>query len=328
MSFLDLLRRKPATPVERRNYTDLLTAGFAAAASGTAVSATEVGFLGALEVCAGTWARAFASARVEPQTPVTAALTPGVLSAIGRRLIRRGEAVHVIDVDPSGAVRLDEASWWDVQGGPRPPWTYQTTLTGPSTTETRWVQSDGVLHVRYAYSEAAPWRGIAPLGWAARTGALAAALERSLADEAGGPVGSLVPVPEGQREPTDGDQEGDDPLADLKADVAKLRGALAFVETMAGGYGDRGGRPDADWKPRRIGADPPETLAAFADRGGPDGLRRLRGPPVPGHPAGGRHGPAGGLAPVPAWVRGAGGAHRGGGTGREAGHPGSSLGAG
>lgn len=263
MSFLDLLRRKPATPVERRNYTDLLTAGFAAAASGTAVSATEVGFLGALEVCAGTWARAFASARVEPQTPVTAALTPGVLSAIGRRLIRRGEAVHVIDVDPSGAVRLDEASWWDVQGGPRPPWTYQTTLTGPSTTETRWVQSDGVLHVRYAYSEAAPWRGIAPLGWAARTGALAAALERSLADEAGGPVGSLVPVPEGQREPTDGDQEGDDPLADLKADVAKLRGALAFVETMAGGYGDRGGRPDADWKPRRIGADPPETLAAL-----------------------------------------------------------------
>ena len=263
MSILDLIRRKPAPPVEHRSgYTDLLTTALVAAASGTSSTSAEgVGALGALEVCAGTWARAFASARVEPQTPVTAAVTPAVLAAIARRLIRRGESCHVIDVDMGGAVRLTECSWWDVQGSARRPWTYQATATGPSTTETRWVQDDGVIHCLYASSELQPWQGIPPLAWAARTGALAANLEKALADEAGGPVGNLIAIPELQREPTVEDAAGDDPLAPLRADIAALRGQIALVETMAGGYGDRGARPDADWKPRRIGADPPEALA-------------------------------------------------------------------
>ena len=118
----------------------------------------------------------------------------------------------------------------------------------------RRARQDGVDPAR-------PWRGVSPLAWASQTGRLASALERALADEAGSPVGNLVPVPEGQREPTEDDTGDGDPFAALKSDVAKLRGALAFVETMAGGYGDRGGRPDSDWKPRRIGADPPAALA-------------------------------------------------------------------
>ena len=255
---------RPSRTVEKRStgYTSLLTDSLVAAASGTDAP-SGVGALGALEVCAGAWARAFAAARVEPQTPVTAALTPLVLSSIGRRLIRRGESCHVIAVDVDGVVRLHEASWWDVQGAPAGPWTYQATLTGPSTTETRWVLDDGVAHVRYAFSELQPWRGIGPLSWAASTGRLASALERALADEAGGPVGSLLPIPESQREPTDDDGEGDDPLAALRSDIAALRGSIAMLETQAGGWGDRGGRPDSDWKPRRIGADPPEALAAL-----------------------------------------------------------------
>ena len=148
-------------------------------------------------------------------------------------------------------------------GAPSGPWTYQATLTGPSTTETRWVLDEGVVHCLYAFSELQPWRGIGPLQWATSTGRLASALEAALADEAGGPRGTLIPVPEQQQEATDGadgEPDGQDPLASLRADLARLRGSVALVETMAGGYGDRGGRPDSDWKGRRIGADPPEAL--------------------------------------------------------------------
>ena len=257
-------RRPAKAPTETRStgYTSLLTDSLVSAAEGT--DAARVGALGALEVCAGTWARAFAAARVEPQTARTSALTPDVLAAIGRRLIRRGESCHVIDVDVDGIVRLHECSWWDVTGGPRRPWTYQATMTGPSTTETRWVQDDGVVHVLYAFSELQPWRGIGPLQWATSTGKLASALEQALADEAGGPRGTVIPIPENQPEAEDGEGDGngaaDDPLASLRSDLGKLRGGLALVETLAGGYGDRGGRPDSDWKPRRIGADPPAAL--------------------------------------------------------------------
>ena len=108
-----------------------------------------------------------------------------------------------------------------------------------------------------------PWRGVGPLQWARQTGRLAGELETALADESSGPRGHVLPIPEAQREPTDSDTGDADPLAGMRADLGNLRGGLATVETMAGGYGDRGGRPDADWKPRRIGASPPEVLPAL-----------------------------------------------------------------
>ncbi len=253
---------KPA-PVEHRSasgsYSDAVVSALLAAASGS-VSA-DPSTLGALEVCAGQWARAFAGARVEPVTPVTAAVTPAVLATIARALIRRGESMHVIDVDPEGAVELVDVGSWDVSGGvSRSTWHVRATLHGPDSTVTRTAPYAGCLHCTYATDQARPWRGVSPLSWATQTGRLASALERALADEAGAPVGSLVAVPEGQREPTDDDTADDDPFAALKADIAKLRGSVALVETMAGGYGDHGGRPDSDWKPRRIGADPPASL--------------------------------------------------------------------
>ena len=35
---------------------------------------------------------------------------------------------------------------------------------------------------------------------------------------------------------------------------------MVLVESTAGGYGDAASAPKADWVPRRIGADPPESL--------------------------------------------------------------------
>ena len=206
-------------------------------------------------------ARAFASARVEPQTPTTAAVTPAVLASIARSLIRRGESMHVIDVDQTGRVDLLDCGSWELHGGvSRSTWRVRATMQGPDVAVSRDVPYAAVSHVMYATDPARPWLGVSPLAWAVSTGRLAAALERALGDEAGGPVGSLVPVPEGQEEPTDDDPDPD-PLAALRADLAALRGTVALVETQAGGWGDKGGRPDSDWKPRRVGANPPAALA-------------------------------------------------------------------
>ena len=253
--------RRPAPVETRASYTDATTAALLAAAEGS--TKADPSTLGALEVCAGTWARAFASARVEPQTPITAAVTPAVLATIGRQLIRRGEALHVIDVDPStGRVDLLDSGSWEVHGGlSRSTWHVRATLAGPDVSVSRDVPYAAVSHVCYAVDPYRPWLGVSPLSWAVSTGRLAAALERALGDESGGPVGAVLPVPEGQPEPDDDDETAPDPLAALRADLGNLRGTVALVETLAGGWGDKGGRPDSDWKPRRVGANPPASLA-------------------------------------------------------------------
>lgn len=245
----------------RASYTDLVIQAAQAAAAGPA--ARHALQTGALEACAGQWARALAAALVTPATVATAAVTPDTLADIGRRLIRTGDSLHVIDVGPAG-VRLLPASQWEVRGGPDPAsWWYRVSLAGPDGTATRPVPAAGVVHLRWATAAHAPWRGIGPIQWAIQTGRLSGELEAALADEAAGPRGHVLPAPEGQREATDDDDDDDDPLAAIRADLVKLKGGLALVETMASGYGDRGGRPDADWKPRRIGANPPDALDAI-----------------------------------------------------------------
>ena len=247
----------PAPRRETRNYEQLILNQVIALATGS--STADAGALGTLETASGDWARAFAGARVTPQTRRTAALTPAVLSAIARRLVRRGESCHLIDVDRAGHLHLLEASTWSVTGGARRPWRYQVTITGPSATETQWVSGEQVVHAKYSFSEHQPWRGLGPLQWAVATGRLGIELEKALGDESSGPRGNLVAVPEGHA----GDvPEGEtDPKAKLEADLHHLRGGAALVETTAGGWGDKGGAPQADWRPRRLGADPPTSLA-------------------------------------------------------------------
>ena len=247
----------PVARRETRNYESMILNQVLATATGS--STADAGALGALETASGVWARAFSGARVTPQNRKTAALTPAVLSAIARRLVRRGESCHLIDIDQAGRLRLLEASFWDVTGGARRPWRYQVTITGPSATETQWVSGDQVVHPMYAFSELQPWRGLGPLQWASTTGRLGVELEKALGDETSGPRGNLVIVPEGHA----GDvPEGEaDPMAQLQSDLVHLRGGLAMMETTAAGWGDKGGAPQADWRPRRLGADPPASLA-------------------------------------------------------------------
>ncbi len=250
-----------APGVERRNYTAIQTAAVEAFAESGLYGVA----LGAVEVAAGWYARAFASADVEPAGVRTAGLTPALLGDVARRLVAQGEAVLLVDVE-GGMVTLTPASSWTVQGGPRRPWRYSVTTSGPSTTETVNVSGESVCHVAWAWDSKSPWRGRSPLALAGESGRLAKALERALADEAGGPVGSLVPMPADAGGESDDPDDAADPFAGLKRQIAELRGRVGLVESTAAGFGDgRAAAPAQDWAVRRIGANPPATLPALRE---------------------------------------------------------------
>ena len=245
---------RAAAQVEMRSssYTDLVVSGLLSRASGA--MSTPLG-LGALETCAGLWGRAFSLATVSPASAVTSALTASWRAQAARSLCRSGECVFAIYVAADGRVELLPCSGWTVRGGsPREDdWLYQIDLQGPDGTSTRVVPSAGIIHLRYATDAGSPWVGKSPLQYAADTGVLGAGLERSLSDEVSGPVGSVIPVPR-----QDGEGEDTDPLAALQQDIAGLRGRPALIETVAAAWGEgRGAAPQADWKPSRIGGNPP-----------------------------------------------------------------------
>ena len=244
-------------------FTDAVVRALLAQAAGEATA--DPSATAALEAAAGSYARAFALAEVDPATPATRALTPGLLALMGRDLLRRGEFVHVIEVG-SGGVRLQPGGSWDVRGGPDPlTWRYRVDVFGPSGNRTRHLPAAAVIHGRYSIDPARPWFGISPLGWAALTGRLHANLEDALSDEASGTRGHLLPVPQGpDGDEVDADGEPADPLADLRKDIAALRGRTVLTETTSAGWSEgREAAPAADWKPMRLGANPPPSLATL-----------------------------------------------------------------
>ena len=237
----------PAEPErERRNYTEASIQAAIAGASGTSSAAT-IEATAAAEIAAGIWGRAFAAARVDPVTSATRALTPEVLSTIGRELILRGEAAFEIVVR-RGRLELDCSSWWNVRGGARrDSWVYDLSISGPDTIETRTLVADRVVHPRYAVAPNAPWTGLSPLALQRNTAALAANLELRLGQEAGGQVGQLIAVPD----------TGDD---DLKAGLKSANGRVILVPTTSSGFEGLGDAPRQDWSPKRLGGNPPESL--------------------------------------------------------------------
>ena len=224
------------------SYTDAVVAGLLASATGSQTA--PVATLAAVEACAGLWGRSFASAAVTPSTAATAPLTPAILERIGRGLLLRGEAVFAIEVD-RGELKLIEAASWNISG--HDAWTYRIDVSTPSGSTARTLPADQVLHPRIGATPARPWQGSSPLPSA--TAKLAATLESKLTEEVGGPVGSLVPMP-----------HAGDTLEKLNADIKGLRGQLVFVESTAGGGGDKASAPKADWVPQRVGAAVPSSL--------------------------------------------------------------------
>ena len=90
--------------VRESSYTDLLVSLAVSRAKGSGPAKATA--TGALQAAAGLVSRCFAAASVEGPTALASAVTPACLSMIGRALIRAGEIVFVVDVDPMGVVRL------------------------------------------------------------------------------------------------------------------------------------------------------------------------------------------------------------------------------
>ena len=252
-------------------YSDAIVAAIVAQASGNSVG--EPGALAALEIASGLWSRGFASGELDPVIP---AVTPSVMASIGRSLVRSGQSLWAIDV-LRGKIVLTAAGGWDIVGSSHPSsWVYRLDLAGPSGTETRIYPSESVLHFRYAPEPERPWSSPSALDYARATGKLAANLELRLGEEAGSTVGALLAIPS-----DGGSGEQDDPLASLKADLKNLQGNTALIETTSAAWGEgRGAAPAADWRPQRLGANPPPTLHELRGAAGADILSACGVSPV------------------------------------------------
>ena len=241
-------------------YTEIISRLIEAQAAGTTQQASATA---AMEAAAGLLSRAFAGATVEGPDDIAAALTPRCLALIGRGLVRVGESLHVIRM-MGGRLRLVPASTWYWEGDADPEsWICTATAYGPSGSTTWRVPRDSVVFCEWGSPTARPYHGLGPATWAAETARLNANAERTLADEAGGPVAGLLPIPEGHEAGGDGD---DDPLAALRSDIGKASGRALLIETVSGGYGEgKSNAPHRDWDPRYLHPSPTESMVKLSE---------------------------------------------------------------
>ena len=256
--------RWPWQKAERREatggYTEIISRLIEAQAAGTTQQASATA---AVEAAAGILSRAFASATVEAPDDIAQALSPRCMALIGRDLIRVGESLHVIRM-MNGRLRLVPASTWYLEGDADPDtWLCTATAYGPSGSTTWRVPWSSVIFAEWGSPTARPFHGLGPVTWAAETARLNANAERSLADEASGPIAALLPVPEGQD--TGSDNE-DDPLAPLRKDIGSARGRALLLESTASGFGEgRANAPARDWDPRYLHPSPTEGMVKLAE---------------------------------------------------------------
>ena len=251
--------RWPWSKPERRDsggdFSDAVVRLIESQAAGTAADASSTA---AVEAASGALSRAFTSAGVIGAPWVQDAVSPAVLGQMGRDLIRKGDSMHVVRVGGDGAVRLIPCSSWHWEGSHDPAsWTVRATAYGPSTSTTWNLPASAVVFVRWGSNPGQPYIGVAPTSWAHTTARLGSEVERSIADEAAGPLAQLLAVPQ-----DGGDDGDDDPLKMLRADIRAARGKALLVETTAAGWGEgKTAAPSADWRQQRLGPAPPEVMA-------------------------------------------------------------------
>ena len=99
------------------------------------------------------------------------------------------------------------------------------------------------MFVRWGGTPGQPYVGVGPTGWAHTTARLGSEVERSLADEAAGPLAQLLAVPQDGGNPDGDDDDDGDPLASLRGDLSRARGRALLVETTALPDGERAAHP-------------------------------------------------------------------------------------
>ncbi|MDD9989182.1 MAG: phage portal protein [Spirochaetaceae bacterium] len=248
------------------DFSDAIVALAEARAAGQAADASASA---AVETAAGLLARSLSSATVEAADWARAAVTPDFLAQVGRDLVRRGESLHVIEAAGGDVMLLPAAQWTWEDGGDADPrsWTVRATTYGPSSAITRTLRASAVVFATWGRQPGTPHRGQGPTAWASLTGRLHAEVERSLGDEAAGPLAHLLAIPAdpgaGPRTDEDGKPTAD-PLDPLRASIRTARGRAVMVETTAGAW-DQGqaAAPRRDWTPQRLGPMPPDALATI-----------------------------------------------------------------
>ena len=250
--------QKPESREAIGGYTDIIGRLIEAQASGATANASATA---AVEAASGALSRALASALVEGPEWINEAVTPRVLGQIGRDLIRVGESLHVLR-DMGGRLLLIPCSTWYFEGDADPAtWLYTATAYGPSGSSTWRVPWNSVVFASWGSPTARPYHGIGPTGWASETSRLSAETEKSLADEAAGPLAQLIAIPQDGGDDTD----DADPLGQLKATIATARGKALLVETTQAGF-DQGrvAAPQKDWMANRLGPSPPDAMVAVS----------------------------------------------------------------
>ena len=217
---------------------------------------------------AGLLSRNLASARVDGPGWAKIAINPAWLAQVGRSLIREGASLSVINVSDMGRLDLTPAAFWNFEGQAHPTddveesWWCRATTYGPSVSTTRVLPRTGLVFVRWGTNPGTRYRGQGPTSWASTTARLQGEVERSLADEAAGPIAQLLALPQGPDNPDD----DEDPLSPIRIDIAKARGRALLLESTVSGWGEgRGSAPMADWKASRLGPAMPAEMVALAD---------------------------------------------------------------
>ncbi|MCY3813969.1 MAG: hypothetical protein OXH15_19430 [Gammaproteobacteria bacterium] len=247
--------RRPERREALDGYTLQLLSGDLATAEGTKNTILGVA---ALESCARIYADSLAACRVEP-AGLARTVTPDVLSLIGRWCVRRGELVFAVEYDDAMmAPRLSVAGDFDVRGGTHVPesWSYRVTHYGPTNTRTRVLPATAACHFMWATDPRRPWRGVSPIANSPATAKLAGELERALGDEAGSPVGSLIPT---------SDPPEDGFFANLAERIRKSRGKVHLVESPYKVSEDRTTSVRSEWQAHRFGANYPASLPTVRD---------------------------------------------------------------
>ena len=245
-------------------YSDAVVAAIEAQAAAKVADASSTA---AVESVAGMLSRAFADADVIAEDWAAEAVSPFWLMQVGRSLIREGASLSVIHMSGSGRVHLVPAAFWNFErydgtgGDLEDGWEARVTTYGPGSSHTRLLGRDRLVYVRWGTSPGTRYRGQGPTSWAHLTARLQGEVERSLGDEAAGPIAHILPVPQ-----DGGDGTDDDPLKALKADIGAARGKAVLTETTAAGWGEgKASAPMSDWKPQRLGPNPPASMVAVAD---------------------------------------------------------------
>ena len=202
--------------------------------------------ISAVTACVSLYERSFAAAVVKPSTSPAEALSASELALVGRSLALKGNSVWLLEVR-GGALQILPVAAWDVRGTAPDPmrWTYGLDLYGPSGGFRVVRPAESVLHFRMGANALTPWNGQAPMAEGRHTSALASTLEERLAQEASGPVGSLIWAH---------DERSKDQQRTQLEPLNTLRGRM--VSRKAGMVADKRDA-QSGYRPFRVGADIP-----------------------------------------------------------------------